>query len=211
MTKRRAPVAIAIAGCSGSGKTTLAAALARTLGAVHFPLDHYYRDLGHIPTAERMRQNFDDPELIERPLLAGHIATLARGEPIERPVYDFSTHTRILDRTETVTPGAFLVVEGVFALYYSELLPLYNLRVYIDAADGLCLERRMRRDIQERGRTPDSVRAQYETMVRPAGMKYVRPSAIHADLTLDGVSALEENVERILQELRLRGLPAAAE
>jgi len=89
------PVVLGIAGCSGSGKTTLAAELARELGGTHFPLDHYYRDLAHLPVAERYQQNFDDPELIERPLLAAHVAALARGEAIERPLYDFSTHTRV--------------------------------------------------------------------------------------------------------------------
>ena len=112
------PVVVAIAGCSGSGKTTLAAELARTLGGVPYPLDNYYRDLGHLPLAERAQQNLDDPAMIESPLLATHIAALARGEAVERPLYDFATYVRIEGRTETVQAGAFLVVEGIFALYY---------------------------------------------------------------------------------------------
>lgn len=204
------PVVVAIAGCSGSGKTTLAAELARTLGGIHFHLDHYYRDLGHLPLAERMRQNFDDPELIERSLLAAHVATLARGDAIERPLYDFSTHTRVPGRTERVAAGPFVVIEGLFALYYAELLPLYSLRVYIDTPDALCFERRLRRDIEERGRTPESVRMQYEATVRPSSLKFVRPSAAHADLTVDGAGALDWKVERVLTELRTRGLLAAA-
>jgi hypothetical protein len=96
------PVVLAIAGCSGSGKTTLAAELARNLGGIHFPLDNYYRDMAHLPLAERVRQNFDDPALIESSLLATHVAALARGEAIERPLYDFSTHTHIPSQTETI-------------------------------------------------------------------------------------------------------------
>jgi uridine kinase len=204
------PVAIGIAGCSGSGKTTLAAELARALGGIHFHLDSYYRDLAHLRHEERMRQNFDDPELIEIPLLAAQVAALARGEAIERPLYDFSTHTRVPGQTVRVEPGPFLIVEGLFALHYPELAPLYHLRVYIDTPDGLCFERRMKRDIEQRGRTPESVRAQYEATVRPASVAYVRPSAAHADLTIDGTGALDWKVERVVSELRERGLMAGA-
>ena len=202
------PVVVGIAGCSGSGKTTLAVELARELGGTHFPLDHYYRDLAHLPPEERMQQNFDDPEMIEVPLLAVQVADLARGKSIERPVYDFSTHTRVPGCTETMRAGAFLFVEGLFALYYTALLPLYHLRIYIDAPDGICFERRLKRDIEQRGRTPESVRMQYEATVRPASEAYVRPSAAHADLVVDGTGALDWKVERVLAELRGRGLMA---
>jgi uridine kinase len=205
------PVAIGIAGCSGSGKTTLAAELARTLSGIHFHLDNYYRDLEHLPFEERIRQNFDDPGLIESPLLAKHVAALARGEAIERPLYDFSTHTRVKGRTERVEPGPFLIVEGLFALHYPELLPIYQLRVYIDTPDTLCFERRMKRDIEQRGRTPQSVREQYEATVRPASVAFVRPSAAHADLVIDGNGALDWKVERVVTELRERGLLAGAQ
>jgi uridine kinase len=200
------PVVIGIAGCSGSGKTTLAAELARTLHGIHFPLDNYYRDLSHLPLAERAGQNFDDPALIESPLLAAHVAALARGEAIQRPLYDFSTHTRIPDRTETVRSGAFLIVEGLFALAYPELLPLYHLRVYVDTPDEVCFDRRMRRDVEERARTPQSVRRQYEATVRPSSLAWVRPSALNADLAVDGTGALDWKVERVMTELRNRGL-----
>jgi uridine kinase len=141
------PVVVGIAGCSGSGKTTLAVELARTLNGIHFPLDHYYVDLAHMPPAERAKQNFDDPALIESPLLVSHVAALVRGEAIERPLYDFSTHTRVLDRTETIRPEAFLIVEGLFTLIYQDLLPLYQLKIYMEAPDEVCFERRLRRDI----------------------------------------------------------------
>jgi len=202
----KAPVVLAIAGCSGSGKTTLAAELARTLGGVHFHFDNYYRDLSHLPLAERAVQNFDDPALIESPLLSEHIAALAAGQAIERPVYDFATHSRVPGSTETVEPSRFLLVEGLFALHYTALLPLYHLRVYVDTPDELCFERRLKRDVGERGRTPESVRRQYELTVRPASVAWVRPSEVHADLTVDGAGALDWKVERVLTEMRTRGL-----
>ncbi len=199
------PVVLGVAGCSGSGKTTLARELARTLGGFHFPLDNYYRDLSHLPMAERARQNFDDPAIIESSLLAAQVAGLAQGRPIERPLYDFSTHCRIHGQTETVHPGAYLLVEGLFALYYPELLPLYQLRVYVDTPDDVCFERRLKRDIEERGRTPESVRRQYEATVRPSSIAFVRPSAVHADLTVDGTDALDWKLEQVLTVLRNRG------
>ncbi len=200
------PVVLAIAGCSGSGKTTLAAELAQMLGGIHFPLDNYYRDLSHLAPAERMRENFDDPALIESSLLAAHVAALAQGQPIERPLYNFATHTRIQEQTETVPAKPFLLVEGLFALCYAELLPLYQLRVYVDTPDDVCFARRLKRDVDERGRTPESVYAQYDAAVRPSSLQFVRPSAAHADLTVDGSGALDWKVERVLTEMRRRGL-----
>jgi uridine kinase len=200
------PVVVGIAGCSGSGKTTLAAVIARTLEGIHFHLDDYYLDLGHMPYEERVKQNFDDPKLIESELLVRHVAALARGEAVERPIYDFSTHTRVLGRTTHVEPGRFLVVEGLFALHYAGLLPLYQLRVYIDTPDELCFERRLKRDTVERGRSEESVRAQYEATVRPSSERYVRPSAKNAEISVDGRDALDWKVERVLGEMRVRGL-----
>jgi uridine kinase len=200
------PTVLGIAGCSGSGKTTLAAELARTLQGIHFPLDHYYRDLAHLPMVERKLQNFDDPALIESALLAEHVAALARGEAIERPVYSFTTYTRTPGQTETVHASRFLIVEGLFALVYPALLPLYHLRVYVDTPEDLCFERRLRRDVVERGRTPDSVKKQYEATVRPSSIACVIPSAANADLIIDGAGALDWKVERILSELKSRGL-----
>ena len=200
------PVVLGIAGCSGSGKTTLACELARALNGIHFHLDSYYRDLSHMPLAERATENFDDPAIIESPLLAAHIAALARGEAIERPLYDFATFCRIPGQTETVRSGRFLIVEGIFSLYYPELLPLYHLRVFVDTPDELCFERRLKRDIEQRGRTPESVRRQYEATVRPACLAFIRPSASNADLIVDGTAALDWKVEQIMAQLNSRGL-----
>lgn len=199
------PAVIGIAGASGSGKTTLALELARELDGIHFPLDNYYCDLSHLPLADRAQQNFDEPELIEKSLLVEHVAALARGEAIERPLYDFSTYIRIPDKSDLVVAGAFLLVEGLFALYYPELLSHYNLRVYVETPDEVCFERRLRRDMVERGRTAESVKLQYDATVRPCAIRYVRPSAVNADLTLEGTESLDWKVEQVLASLRARG------
>ncbi len=205
------PTVLGIAGCSGSGKTTLASELARLFGGLRFPLDDYYRDLGPMPLAERILQNFDDPAAIEIPLLAQHLAALARGEAIGRPVYDFASHTRLAGRTERIVPGRFLIVEGIFALHYEQLLPLYHLRIFVETPDALCFERRLQRDRNERGRSETSVRARWENCVRPSGERFVRPSAAHADLLLDGTGALDWKVERVMAEMQRRGLLIGAE
>jgi uridine kinase len=200
------PVMLAVAGASGSGKTTLAVELARTLGGIYFSLDNYYRDLGHLPLEERAQRNFDDPAMIDATLLVRHLSELAQGRPIERPVYDFAAYTCVPGATEQVYPGGLVVVEGLFALYFPELRPLYQLSVYVDTADDLCFARRLQRDVTERGRDPESVRRQYDATVRPCGLAFVRPLADLADLVIDGTDPLDFKVEQVVSALRKRGL-----
>ena len=200
------PLMVAVAGASGSGKTTLAAELARALGGLHFSLDTYYRDLSHLPLEERALQNFDDPAMIEVPLLASHIAELARGHSIERPVYSFSKYIRVPDETETIRPGTVVVVEGLFTLYFPELRPFYRFSIYVDTSDDVCFQRRLKRDVEERGRAPESVRRQYDATVRPCGLAFVRPLADFADLVVDGTDPLDFKVELAINTMRKWGL-----
>jgi uridine kinase len=201
-----APLVIGVGGCSGSGKTSIAKELARLLAGTHFPLDHYYRDLSHLPPDERSQQDFDDPEMLESDLLAEHVGQLAKGRAIDRPLYDFSTHGRVPGKTEKIEPGEALVVDGIFALHYHGLLPLYDLAVYVDTPDDICFARRLARDVRERGRTPESVKAQYDATVRPMAEKYVTPSARNAGLVLDGTNSPERLLDQVLAELRRRDL-----
>jgi len=200
------PVMLAVAGASGSGKTTLAAELARTLGGLHFPLDTYYHDLGHLPLEERALQNFDDPAMIDVPLLASHLQTLSQGHRIERPLYSFAEFTRLPGRTETIHPGSLVVVEGLFALYFADLRPFYQLSVFVDTPDDVCFARRLKRDVEERGRDPESVRRQYDATVRPCGLAFVRPLIDFADLVVDGGDSLDFKIELVVNGLKKRGL-----
>jgi uridine kinase len=200
------PVMLAVAGASGSGKTTLAAELARTLHGLHFSLDTYYRDLSHLPLKQRALQNFDDPAMIEAPLLASHIAELAQGHSIDRPGYSFAEYIRVPGETERIQPGAVVVVEGLFTLYFPELRPFYQFSVYVDTPDDVCLARRLKRDIEERGRDPESVRRQYDATVRPCGLAFVRPLIDFADLVVDGSDPLDFKVELVINSMRKRGL-----
>jgi uridine kinase len=205
------PVMLAVAGASGSGKTTLAAELARTLGGVQFSLDNYYRDLGHLRLEERRLVNFDDPAMIDTPLLSSHLTALSQGRAIERPVYDFADYTRVignagLGETETISPGRLVVVEGLFTLYFPELRPLFQFSVFVDTPDDVCFARRLKRDVEERGRDPESVKRRYDATVRPCGLAFVRPLIDFADLAVDGTDALDFKVEQVVHGLRKRGL-----
>lgn len=160
------PYFIAIAGASGSGKTWLTNYLARQLRATVVSLDSYYRDLSALDLALRAQQNFDAPEALDWELILQQLETLARGMAAERPVYDFTTHTRTT-RTERVEPSGFIIVEGLFALYNQRVRELCGTKVFMSVDDGVSLSRRLERDMRERGRTRESVLAQYEATVRP--------------------------------------------
>ncbi len=198
------PIVLGIAGCSGSGKTTLARKVAAQLNATLFPLDLYYRNLSQFPLDTREKRNFDHPDSLESELFTEHIRLLAQGLPIQRPVYDFTTHTRVADAFETVIPTRFLLVEGILALHYSALLPFYDLSVYVHAPQELCLARRIRRDMRERGRTEASVREQFDAAVRPMAEQYVIPSRAHAMLQVSGTGSLGVAIEQVLQALKER-------
>jgi uridine kinase len=197
---------VGIAGCSGSGKTTLARELARELEATLFPLDLYYRDLSQFPLDEREKRNFDHPDSLESELFIEHIRQLAQGRTIQRPVYDFTKHARVEGAFEGMTPKHYVIVEGILALHYNELWPMYDFSVYVDAPNEVCLNRRIYRDMRERGRTEESVRAQFEATARPMAELYVLPSQSRATVTVSGREALDWSVERVLRGLRDRGL-----
>lgn len=197
---------IGIGGGSGSGKTSLARELATQLGGTLFPLDLYYRDLSQFPLDARHKQNFDHPDSLESELFIEHIRSLAEGRTIQRPVYDFSRHARVAGAFEAVAPARFVVVEGILALHYDELWPLYGFSIYVDAPDEVCLNRRIYRDMRERGRTEEAVRAQFEATARPMAELYVLPSQARATITVSGTEALDWSIEQVLRGLRNGGL-----
>ncbi len=206
LTLPQPPVIIGIAGCSGSGKTTLARELTTQLEATLFPLDLYYRDLSQFPLDTRHKRNFDHPDSLESELFIEHIRGLAEGRTIQRPVYDFRTHSRVPDAFVAVAPTRFVIVEGILALHFAELCALYDFSAYVEAPHEVCLTRRIHRDMRERGRTEESVREQYDAAVRPMAELYVVPSQKNASLTASGCEALDWSVEQVLRGLRDRRL-----
>jgi uridine kinase len=197
---------IGIGGCSCSGKTTLACELATQLDATLFPLDLYYRDLSQFPLDSRAKLNFDHPDSLESELIVEHVRALAKGKTIQRSVYDFKTHTRVAGVSETVAPTGVVIVEGILALHYADLLPCYGFSIYVNAPHEVCLVRRIHRDMRERGRTEESVRAQFAATARPMADLYVVPSAARASITVEGTDALDWSVEQVLKRLSEAGL-----
>lgn len=192
---------IAVAGPSCAGKTALAQALAQELRCSVLLLDNYYRDLSALPPVERARVNFDSPVALDDELLIEQLHALCRGETVQRPSYDFATHTRVPQR-ESIAASKFLIVEGLFALYWSELRELASTKIFVDAPDDVCFRRRKFRDVAERGRTPESVTAQFNETVQPMAALHVRPTRKYADLVLSGEQPLWQSVEAVLQQVR---------
>jgi uridine kinase len=182
----RSPVIIGIAGGSGSGKTTVLRRIVDAFGSDEIAvLDHdaYYQDLSDYPPEERERFNFDHPDALETKLMRSHLDQLVEGEPVEKPIYDFTTHSR-KEETATIEPRPVVIIEGILVLAEPELEEAMDIKIYVDTADDIRLMRRIRRDIQERGRAIDGVLRQYERTVRPMHIEFVEPSKRKADIII---------------------------
>ena len=181
---RDQPLIIGVAGGSGSGKTTIVTSVVEIVGREHValvPHDAYYQDQSALSIDERAMINYDHPDSLETALLAEHLKRLRSGESVERPVYNFSTHTRS-NETVAVDPESVILVEGILVVDEPALQDLMDLRVYVDTDADLRLLRRLRRDVVERQRTVDSVLEQYEATVRPMHIQFVEPSKRFADI-----------------------------
>ncbi len=194
---------IGIAGPSGAGKSYLASHLAAAMPASILSLDRYYRDLSHLAPEERAACNFDAPESLQHELLIEQVARLRNNETVNLPTYDFSRHTRAA-ATEVFHPARTLVLEGLFTLYWPGLRTLLDTKVYIDAPAELCFARRLQRDVQDRGRTPESVEQQYTTTVAPMAQRYVYPTMSYADIVLHGDASVAGAAAAVLEHHRHR-------
>jgi uridine kinase len=199
-----APHLIGIAGPSCAGKTQLAHWLAARLEAPVVNLDHYYVDSAGLSLDERAQRNFDEPAALEHKLIIEHALALGRGEVIRAPQYDFATHTRTAAE-HWIAPAPFVILEGLFALYWPALREALHTRLFVDAPAEVCLARRLARDVAERGRTPESVRRQFDTTVLPMAQLHVLPTRRYADLILSGIEAVEALGQRVLARLALCG------
>jgi uridine kinase len=189
---------IGIAGPSGAGKSFLAEHLGHALIAPVLSLDHYYRDLSHLPYDVRAQSNFDDPAALEDDMLISQVRELGEGHSVAIPVYDFEQHTRN-GETRLFVPGRYVIIEGIFTLYWPELRTLLGTGVYVEANEKLCLERRLERDVRERGRTPESVFEQVRSSVLPMMRRYVQPTRDHADIVVSGSVKIEESVRMVME------------
>ncbi len=186
MDKTTQPLVIGIAGASGSGKTTLASSILDAIGRdkiAFLPHDAYYRDQAELSYAERLKINYDHPDSLETDLLIKHIIALKAGKPVKRPVYDYIQHTRSTDFV-TIEPCQIIMVEGILIFWEAKLRKIFDMKVFVETDSDICFIRRLTRDIEERGRTVESVVNQYLTTVRPSYIDFVEPSKRFADVII---------------------------
>jgi uridine kinase len=180
------PFVIGIAGGTGSGKTTVARAIVNRVGEERIAFlshDAYYRDFVDLPKDILDGKNFDHPDSLETELLVRHLKALKQGMVVETPVYDFRVHRRAAE-TRRVEPRKVILVDGILIYVEPELRKLFDVKIFVDTDADIRLIRRIKRDIAERGRTLESVVAQYEGTVRPMHLEFVEPAKRYADLII---------------------------
>jgi uridine kinase len=190
---------VGLAGPSGSGKSTVAQRVAARLGGHVLSLETYAKAMNDLPLAQREKLNYDAPDALDLPLLVEHVRAYALGSAIDVPIYDFATHLRVMDRSQRIEPRPLLIVEGILALHYVDLRPRFDLAIYLDAPDHVCLHRRKVRDIVERQRPIELILWQYRETVLPMAKQYLLPSKPYADVVIDSEPE-QPVVERSLEE-----------
>ena len=198
------PVIIGVAGGSGSGKTTVVREIIRNLGQRQVTVIHhdsYYRDVSQLSFHERTRINYDHPDSLETPLLVSHLHQLKQGNTVEIPVYDFADHNRSAD-TETAEPRKVIIVDGLLILWDADLRRLMDIKVYVDTDADLRFIRRLKRDIEERGRSAESVIEQYTLTVRPMHLEFVEPSKRYADVIIPEGGYNRVGVDMLLTKIK---------
>lgn len=198
---------VGVAGGTGSGKTTIAEHIALALPSEHVCVlqhDNYYRDRPELSYDERSQLNFDHPESLETELLIQHLARLKSGEPVAMPIYDFKTHRR-LPTTTALQPRRVIVVEGILVFVDEALRAQLDLKLFVDTPSDIRVFRRIRRDLEQRGRTFTSIREQYYATVRPMHLQFVEPSKAYADLIIP-----EGGQNRVALDLILAKLTSVA-
>ena len=195
---------LGIAGGTGSGKTYAVKSLLNEYpqdSILPISMDSYYKDLSYINHKDRIKQNFDHPNSIDVNLLEKHLGLASKGDKINIPIYDFNNHVRLRE-TISISNAKIIIVEGIFALHFSQLRKLYTQKIFMDTPENIRLERRLVRDVRERGRTIKSIKDQYNSTVLPMHNKYVEPSKIFSDLILNGEDNINDITNKIEELIR---------
>ncbi len=198
-------IIIGISGASASGKSLLANTIVNELGSnqvVVISEDSYYKDHSNIPLEERARINYDHPDSLDHELLFQHLQQLQAGEPaVEVPIYNHSTHTREKE-TRLIGQHTITVLEGILLFVDQKLRELMDIRIFMETALDICLIRRLKRDMNERGRSLDSVLKQYEETVRPMYLQFIEPSKRYADIIIPRGGANRIAIDMIKAKMR---------
>jgi len=200
------PLIIGVAGGSGSGKSTVARNVAQALqteSVAFIDMDAYYLNFAHLPLPDRRKINWDHPETFDWELLVGQLTELAAGESIEKPVYDFVSHTRS-DRTVVVPPAHVVVVDGILLFSDARVRDLCDVKVFVDADPDIRLIRRIRRDMTKRGRPLDEILEQYVTTVQPMHLQFVEPTKRYADVIVPRGGHNAVAIEMIVAKIQRR-------
>lgn len=194
---------VGIAGGSGSGKTTLSNKIQEAFGSdvSIIEQDAYYKDLSYLPMHERDLVNFDHPKALDFDLLKEHLIALKEGNSIEKPTYDFKTHTRT-STTRRIDPHSVVIIDGILLFAVPEIRELFDIKIYVDNQEDIRLLRRLERDINERGRDFESVRDQYLTTVKPMHARYVEPSKWFADIIIPSAHENLVGIDLIISKLK---------
>lgn len=198
------PIIIGVAGGSGSGKTTVVKEIIQGLGPDQVTVIHhdsYYRDRQDVPLAERANLNYDHPDALETSLLVQHISELRQGRAVQVPVYDFTRHERTAE-TRTALSKKVVIVDGILILWDPELRRMMDIKIFVDADADIRLIRRLQRDVQERGRSAESVIQQYMETVRPMHLEFVEPSKRYADLIIPEGGHNSVAVDMLITKIR---------
>ena len=188
MSENNKCIIVGIAGASASGKSLIASTIYNELrekvgdhqiGVI--TEDSYYRDQSNLSMEERVKTNYDHPNALDHDLLCQHLEQLSRGNEVEVPEYSYTEHTRT-ENTSTLTPKKVIILEGILLLTDPRLRELMHATIFMDTPLDICLLRRVKRDVEERGRSLDSVLKQYQKTVRPMFMQFIEPSKQYADI-----------------------------
>ena len=195
---------IGLCGGSGAGKTTLVSHLLNHYGnkAVAIELDSYYKDFQKLTFKEREKINFDHPNSFDIGLLKEHLTLLKSGEKIKKPIYDFKTHKRQANASIT-NPNTLIFLEGTLIFHFVELINIINLKIFIETKESVRYQRRMDRDIKQRGRSISNVKKQYQNTVKPMHAKYIDPLKSIADVIISGELDIINSANKIIKKIDL--------
>lgn len=198
------PLFIAIAGGSASGKSTVVREIVERLKSLDVSIichDDYYKDQTHLSMEERVKTNYDHPSSLDNDLLVEHLKSLMEGKSIDKPEYDFKTHNRMKETTR-VNPTKVIFVEGILVLEDKRIRDLSDVKIFVKSDEDIRFIRRLKRDIEERGRDLDSVINQYLSTVKPMFNKFVNPSSRYADIIIPNDNKHDVAVDFLVAKIK---------